>query len=153
MINARAETLTEKPSFRKLIKSNRCIIISDGYYEWKTTGRGKQPYYIHHPNNEIIPFAGLWDQWIDEKQKEWLTFTIITTHSKGELRHIHHRMPIIINDHDIDQWIDTKSKDVKAFELIKPYENELEYYTVSKFVNSYTNNDSECIKPIKINCE
>ncbi|SVC96196.1 uncharacterized protein METZ01_LOCUS349050, partial [marine metagenome] len=75
MINARSETLGEKPSFQSLIYQKRCIVISDGYFEWKREGSKKIPYYIRDPDGKLLPMAGLWDEWIDKQEKRWLTYT------------------------------------------------------------------------------
>ena len=150
MIKTRSESIIEKPAFRNLIKSQRCIVLADGYYEWMMKGTTKQPFYIHLPKKQILPLAGLWDQWIDHKQKEWLSYTIITTESSIQLNHIHNRMPVIKNYDDIDEWIDTQSKTIRALELLKPYPDELVFYPVSTFVNSYNNNALKCITPVTL---
>ena len=121
MINARSETIVKKSSFRNLIQSQRCIVITDGYYEWQKTSIGRQPYYIHHPQNKILTLAGLWDKCVDEKQREWITYTIITTESALQINHIHNRMPAIINYENIDIWLDAASNLKEVFYLPPPY--------------------------------
>ena len=150
LINARAETLTEKPAFRSLLRKQRCIIVTDGYYEWMQTDSGKQPFYIHHRKNQILPMAGLWDKWLDENEKEWNTYTIITTEPAESLSHIHNRMPVILDKSHIDYWINCDYPPDEALEYLKPQENPLEFYPVSTFVNSPTNNTEECIEHIKL---
>lgn len=151
IINARAESIKEKPTFRSLVKSQRCIIFADGYYEWMATSTpAKQPYYIHPFQEQILLFAGLWDSWIDIKKNKWMSYTIITTQASRELRYIHNRMPGIINTEDIDRWIDPKYKIESALDLLQPYSGRLNCTPVSTFVNSYANNELECIKPITL---
>ena len=150
MINARAETLTEKPAFRSLLRSKRCVVVTDGYYEWQQTNSGKQPFYIHHRQGQILPMAGLWDKWLDENEKEWNTYTVITTEPAESISHIHNRMPVILNKPHMDYWINCDYPPDEALEYLKPYENPLEFYPVSKFVNSPANNTVECKKYIKL---
>ena len=150
MINARAETLTEKPAFRSLLRSKRCVLVTDGYYEWQQTDSGKQPFYIHHRQGQILPMAGLWDKWLDENEKEWNTYTVITTEPAESISHIHNRMPVILNKSHIDCWINSDYPPNEAIEYLKPYDNPLEFYPVSAFVNSPANNTVECIKYIKL---
>src|SRR5262249_50443175 len=97
MFNARAETITEKVSFNRLLPSKRCIVPASGYYEWqKTEGKGKQPFYIHDENDEYLPFAGLYTTWKNPEGKEIHSFTIITTAPTVNLQQIHDRMPVIL---------------------------------------------------------
>jgi putative SOS response-associated peptidase YedK len=97
MINARAETLTERPAYRGLLGSKRCIVPTSGFYEWQDTeGKGKQPYYIHTDADEYLPFAGLYDIWVNPEGREVYSFTIITTQPTANLQPIHNRMPAIL---------------------------------------------------------
>ena len=148
LINARVETISEKPSFRNLLTSNRCVVITDGYYEWMQTGNGKIPYYIFHPQKNILPMAGLWDKWIDDNNKEYHTYTVITTEPAKPISHIHNRMPVILNDDGIDHWINSNTSAELAISYLTPFENELNFYPVSSFVNSPRNNSESCIQPL-----
>ena len=148
LINARVETLPEKPSFRNLLTSNRCVVITDGYYEWMQTGDGKIPYHIRHPQKNILPMAGLWDKWIDDNNKEYHTYTVITTEPAHPIAHIHNRMPVILNDDGIDHWINSNTSAELAISYLTPFENELKFYPVSSFVNSPRNNSESCIQPL-----
>ena len=148
LINARLETLTEKPSFRNLLTSNRCVVITDGYYEWMQTGDGKIPYYIYHPQRNILPMAGLWDKWIDENNKEYHTYTVITTEPAQPIAHIHNRMPVILNFDEIDEWTNINIPCDEALNKLASFSNPLEFYPVSNFVNSPKNNSEICIQPI-----
>jgi putative SOS response-associated peptidase YedK len=151
IINARAETLTQKPSFSDLTYKNRCIVITDGYYEWIKEGSNKVPYYICRLDNSIIPMAGLWDLWKSSKSGEEIyTYTIITTNINPALSWIHERMPVIIPNENIDIWINWKSYlPSDALGLLRPYSGELKAYRVSPIVNSVKNNSPECIKGYK----
>src|SRR4028119_1747843 len=113
MINARAETLTEKPSFREAFKSRRCIIPASGFYEWQKKGTGaKQPFYFYLKDKEVFGFAGLWEEWLDKATGELLeTCTIITTTANEVLKPVHERMPVILKSESYDQWLDRNEKD------------------------------------------
>ena len=147
MINARSETLREKPSFQSLIYQKRCIVISDGYFEWKREGKKKKPYYIRDPDGKLLPMAGLWDEWVDKQGKKWLTYTVITTDPSNQINHIHNRMPVILDKLEMDLWINFDCPPNEALTCLKPYEKLLELYPVSTFVNSPANNSNQCILP------
>lgn len=147
LINARAETVDRKPSFRNLLPGRRCAVITDGYYEWKREQGYKQPYYISRPDHSLMPLAGLWNLWRDGQGKSYYTYTVITTDANPALDFIHKRMPVILPPDSIDGWIDTTrfSAD-KALPLLKPYEAELSAYPVSTYVNAVRNNSEKCIQ-------
>ena len=148
MINARGETLLEKPSFKNLVISNRCIVITDGYFEWHNIGTVKTPYYFHDPKKNILPMAGLWDEWKSANGELMKTYTVITTTPKPEYAHIHNRMPVILPHSEIDAWINTRDHSPKdALGHVLPYQYELEVYPVSTFVNSPKNNSAKCTTP------
>ena len=150
MINARAETLAEKPSFKGLLHKHRCLILADGFYEWAVSTHGKQPYLIRLKSNEAFTFAGLWSHWKDPKGKEIRTCTIITCAPNKLMESIHNRMPVILDAKQRDIWLNPMNEDLPILAgLLKPYpENEMEAYPVSKIVNSPENDREECIKPI-----
>ena len=104
LINARIETVQEKPSFKGLTNTSRCIVIASGYYEWVQTDSGKQPYYIHG-EHDVLPIAGLWTRWKDIK-----SFTIITKSANSNISNIHHRMPLIIEQNHIKSFLDHSIK-------------------------------------------
>jgi putative SOS response-associated peptidase YedK len=107
MINARAETLTEKPSFRNAYKRRRCLLLADGWYEWKTETGGKQPYLIQAANGEPFAMAGLWESWIETPGEPPLeTCAIVTTEATGSLADIHHRTPVVLSSSAYDTWLD-----------------------------------------------
>ncbi len=150
MINARAETLTEKPSFKGLLNKHRCLIPADGFYEWKEEARGKQPYFIHMKNGEPFTFAGLWSHWQNPKGEVIRTCTIITCAPNKLMKSIHDRMPVILTDEAREVWLDPRNKDGAALTaLLNPYpEQEMEAYPVSKLVNAPANDMEECLKSI-----
>ena len=105
MINARSETLLQKPSFQNLVPQKRCVVITDGYYEWKKASRKSIPYYIHHPSKKLLPMAGLWDMWENHSGKKIFSYTVITTTPTSTIKDIHHRMPVILKSEDINSWL------------------------------------------------
>jgi putative SOS response-associated peptidase YedK len=138
MINARAETITEKPSFKRLLPSKRCIVPASGYYEWqKTEGNGKQPFYIHDADDAYLPFAGLYTTWKNPEGQEIHSFTIITTSPTVNLQAIHDRMPVILEPDAEDVWLNPDVTDPGALTpLLHPYTiRALDFYPVSKAVN------------------
>ncbi|NOZ08836.1 MAG: SOS response-associated peptidase [FCB group bacterium] len=149
MINARAETLTEKPSYRNLLSRNRCVVICDGYFEWQQTAAAKTPFYIHFPDRSIMPLAGLWDRWRADGGKIIDSYTVITTTPGNLLRPIHNRMPAILPADAIDKWIDTQHFSAEsALSLLVPFSGAIDYYEVSSYVNSPANNSPKCIEGI-----
>ena len=150
MINARSETLHEKPSFQNLIHQNRCVIIADGYFEWKRDSEGSQPFYIFHPENKLLPMAGLWTSWKSSASQIINSYTVITTSPKKEIRHIHNRMPAILNPMSIDEWIHCeKTPSGQALTNLVPTPKPLAFHPVSTFVNSPKNNSIDCIRSIR----
>lgn len=152
MINARAETLTEKPSYRGLLKSKRCIVPASGFYEWKETKEkgGKQPYFIHQKDGDYLPFAGLYDIWKNPEGEEVYSFTIITTQPTAFMRPIHDRMPVILEPEAEKQWLDPEIQDSqKLLPILHPYDfAPMELYPVSKAVNRAAFDSPEFIKRI-----
>jgi putative SOS response-associated peptidase YedK len=152
MINARAETLTEKPSFREAFKSRRCIIPASGFYEWQKQAKGaKQPFYFYLKDKDVFGFAGLWESWIDKQTGEELeTCTIITTEANNVLKSVHERMPVILKPESYDEWLDTKVKDTGRLQkLLVPYSaKEMDSHPVSRSVNIPDSDSSDLIEPI-----
>lgn len=149
MINARSETLSEKPSFKNLLKSKRCLVLSDGFYEWQKTAEKKIPQCIRLKDNELFAYAGLWDQWKDAEGKIVQTFTIITCEPNQLMSPIHNRMPVILRKEDEKLWLDDNFKSEDAKRILSPYHTELMHsYEVSKLVNSPGNNFEEIILPV-----
>ena len=151
LINARSETIMEKPSFQNLVYQNRCVVISEGYYEWQRMGinNKKQPVYIFHPKGRLLPMAGLWSAWTSSTGKELLTYTVITTTPNKSISHIHNRMPVILHLRDLDTWLGSNQTQIyEAMDLLIPYRGDLGFHPVSTMVNSPNNNSSECIRPL-----
>ena len=152
MINARAETITEKPSFREAFKSRRCIIPASGFYEWQKKETGaKKPFYFYLKDKDVFGFAGLWESWVDKTTGELLeTCTIITTEANEVLKPVHERMPVILKSENYNEWLDAKIKDTdKIQKLLKPYPaKEMISHEVSRSVNIPDTNLPELILPI-----
>ena len=146
MINARAETVAEKPSFKSALKSRRCLIPADGFYEWKREGKTKQPFHIRRTDMGIFCFAGLWEHWVDKGSGEHIeSCTIITTAANQLLSPIHDRMPVIIPVEAYDRWVNNESID----RLLLPYEWPVfEMIPVSTFVNNASHDGAKCIDKI-----
>ncbi len=151
MINARAETLAEKPSFKGLLHKHRCLILADGFYEWAESPHGKQPYFVHLKTGEPFTFAGLWSHWKDPKDQEIRTCAIITCGANELMKPIHDRMPVILDGEAREIWLDPENKDEPVLtQLLKPYSSEeMEAYPVSRAVNSPANDTEECLGAIK----
>ena len=143
MINARAETLSEKPAFRAAYKKRRCLIPADGFYEWKKLDHGKQPYYIYSPGRQLFAFAGLWERW----SQEGLTVdscSIITTHANKDMEQIHHRMPVIIPTGQYNNWLTAED----PTPLLSAFTGTLKMHPVDPYVNKPANNTKKCIEAI-----
>jgi putative SOS response-associated peptidase YedK len=150
MLNARAETLLEKPSFKQLVSTRRCLIPADGFYEWRREGNRKVPMWIRLKSREPFAFPGLWDCWLDRDTSSQLyTFTIITTRANALVRRIHDRMPVIYDAAMGRQWLDGIEGRAMALDLVlQPLPSErMEAYEVSTLVNSPENDSAECIQP------
>jgi putative SOS response-associated peptidase YedK len=152
MINARAETLSEKPSFKNAFRARRCVIPASGFYEWqkKSAGR-KQPFYFYLKDKEVFGFAGLWEEWTDRETGELLeTCTIITTAANEVLKPVHDRMPVILKAEDYDRWLDEKEKNTERLQgLLAPYPADaMASHAVGSAVNTPTYNSPELIEQL-----
>lgn len=150
MINARSETVTEKPSFRTAFKRRRCLIPADGFYEWQKLGSGKQPMFIR-PAGEERPFAlaGLWELWRDPDGGTLQSCTILTTSPNELMARIHNRMPVIIEPEDFDLWLNPEPDPEQGLHLLRPYPAEkMAAYPVNTVVNNPRNDVPDCIQPI-----
>ena len=153
MINARVETVSEKPSFRNALAKRRCLIPADGFYEWEGVPGHKQPFFITTNSDEPFAFAGLWETWTNKESDEKSVYnscTIITTEASGLIGEIHNRMPAILIPEFHEKWLDTEIQDSKKLGAILQdgLIRDMQFYPVSKHVNSVKNNDPSCIKPI-----
>lgn len=146
MINARAETVTEKPAFRNAFKKHRCLIPADGFYEWKQEKGGKQPFFIHRQDNEPLGFAGLWEHWEGE-EGVIESCTIIVTAANETLKDVHDRMPVILSPKNYDAWLSPENQNREMLQaLLKPFsDNVLEAYPVSTAVNNPRNDTRELL--------
>ncbi len=149
MINARAETLEEKPSFRTAFKRRRCLIPADGFFEWAKRNGDKVPVYIRMKDHRPFAFAGLWETWFGPEGEEIRTCTIITTTPNEVLRQFHHRMAVILSPQDYETWLSPDELPAEALKpLLQPYQgDDMEAYEVSRLVNSPANDTPECIQP------
>lgn len=147
MINARAETVAEKPAFRAAFSRRRCLVLADGFYEWQRTNGQKQPFYFHLRDNKPFAFAGLWEQWQGTDGTTIDTCALLTTSANEVLRPIHERMPVILHPDDYTLWLDPAmhERDV-LLSLLTPYPaGEMAGYPVSSFVNKATNDTPQCV--------
>jgi putative SOS response-associated peptidase YedK len=148
MINARAETVAEKPSFRDAFNGQRCLVVADGFYEWKNEGGKKRPFYIHRRDGKPFGMAGLYNRWKAPEGELVCTSTIVTTDANEALAPIHDRMPVILAMNEAGIWLDPAIHEKeKLLPLLKPYPtDEMELYEVSANVNSPKNDSAENIK-------
>jgi putative SOS response-associated peptidase YedK len=136
LINARAETVAEKPAFRRALAMRRCVIPASGFYEWQRQGQAKQPWYVTGAEAGPLTFAGLWEMW-----DSLLSFTIITVDANEAVAPVHNRMPALLTRNDADAWLRTG-----ALSLLKPWTGDLRMWPVSSRVNSPANNDPGLIE-------
>ena len=146
--NARAETLTEKPSFRNAYQHRRCLIPATGFFEWHTTETGKHPYHIHQPECGLFAFAGLWEHW-ESGQDTVYSCTIITTAASGKMARIHALMPVIITPDFYSRWLDKTDTEVKIADfLAADAYSAMQLTPVSTRVNNPLHNDADCLAAI-----
>lgn len=147
MINARAETLAEKPSFKRLLTSKRCLVVADGFYEWKKEQSGKTPMYITLKSKEPFAFAGLWDSWKSPDGEQIRTCTLITTGPNELVATIHNRMPVILSSEAREEWLDSSLHDEHVLlPLLASYPaEEMSARPVSRLVNNAQYDNAELI--------
>jgi putative SOS response-associated peptidase YedK len=153
MINARAESAAEKPAFRAAFRRRRCLVVADGFYEWKSPereGARKQPYRIQLKSGEPFGFAGLWERWTDPADQRVLeTCTILTTEANVSLKDIHPRMPVMLSPDAFDRWLDPEADLETVQGLLAPYpDNALTAYPISTRVNAVRNDDPSILEPL-----
>lgn len=154
--NARAESINNKRSFASSFKTRRCIVPVKGFFEWQHSGKDKIPWYIYHPDNDIMSIAGLFDTWISNETGEILnTFTLITTEANELLARIHNsakRMPVILENENEKLWLDMSQSEQSLLQVLKPYSYDLKAHTISPLVNSKTEdkNTPEVIKQYNV---
>jgi len=149
MFNARAETASEKPSFRSAFKRRRCLVPATGFYEWQKDGKLKKPQYIHLSDQQVFAFAGLWEIWNGPEGEELWSCTILTGEPNEKIKDLHHRMAVILDPEEYDVWLDNDTpKDVLQDLITTPYPSEkMDYYAVSTEVNSARNEGPDLIEP------
>jgi putative SOS response-associated peptidase YedK len=146
MINARAETIAEKPSFRKPLLGRRCLVPSDGFFEWKQDA-GKQPYRIFLKNTAVFSMAGIWERWHSPDGEILETFSIITTEANAFMKNIHDRMPVILKPEDEKNWLNAGTES-EILELLRPFDPEqMDAFPVSRLVNSVRNENPQVCLP------
>jgi putative SOS response-associated peptidase YedK len=152
MINARAETLAEKPAFREAFRKRRCLVLADGWYEWQAAPGGKQPHFVRLKDARLIAFAGLWERWKDPATGSMLeSCTIVTTDAAESIRKIHERMPVVLGEAHWDRWLDTAFSDTgKLSELLVPCDPKaLEAWPVGREVNAPKNQGPGLIERVR----
>ncbi|MGB0632116.1 MAG: SOS response-associated peptidase [Alphaproteobacteria bacterium] len=153
LINARGETIAQKPSFRDAYQKRRCLVPVDGFYEWRKEGDAKQPFRIGFKGGAPFVFAGLWESWTVPADQEDAgdvieTYTIVTTDANEKIAPIHHRMPVIVDPADYDVWLTGDPE--AAANVIRAFPpDEMAFYRVSTRVNNVRNDDEGCIEPLK----
>ena len=145
MINARAETVAEKPSFRSAFKKRRCLLLADGFYEWRKEADGKLPYFITRAVDEPMAFAGLWEDWTDKETGESIqSATIVTTAANEFMAELHQRMPVVLTPELAPRWLDTDDDLLAAYATVCP---PLKAWPVSRNVNNPRNESADLIEP------
>jgi len=150
-INARAETVADKPMFRDAFRRARCLVLCDGYYEWRSEKAGvKQPYYITTINGDPFVMAGIWAQNTNFDKAMIESFCVITTEANDSCREVHHRMPLILEKNQHDKWLSNAKLDSDtAAVLLKPPRQEMKLRPVSRYVNAPANNGPQCIASLQ----
>lgn len=148
LINARAETVDQKPSFREAFAKRRCLVCSDGFYEWERSGKRPLPFYMQRASKGPIALAGIWERFVDNTGVEYLSFAAMTTEANALMRPIHDRMPVIIDPADYDRWLDPAIRDRNALDdLLRPaHEDGYTIRQVSERVNSVANDSAACLR-------
>jgi putative SOS response-associated peptidase YedK len=150
LINARAETVNEKPAFRNAMRRRRCLIPADGYYEWQASEKRKRPYFIHRRDGRPIGMAGLAETWIGPNGEELDTVAIVTAAASADLAVLHDRVPVTIDPADFDRWLDCSTDDAESVMVLlaPPGEGEFVWHEVSTRVNHAANDDAQLMLPI-----
>jgi putative SOS response-associated peptidase YedK len=150
LINARAETVLEKPAFKNAIKRRRCLVPADGYYEWQDRDGRKRPFFIHRRDEKPVGFAALAETWMGPNGEEIDSVAIVTTQASRDLAALHHRVPVTIAPDDFERWLDGRANDADAVMplLIGPAEGEFAWHEISTRVNRVANDDPQLLLPI-----
>jgi putative SOS response-associated peptidase YedK len=149
LINARCETAADRPAFRDAFRLRRCLIPADGFYEWKTEGRQKKPFYIRRQDGKPFAFAGLWEHWEAPEKPAIESCTVLTTNANELVQSLHDRMPVILTAPDYARWLDPKTTAEEAAELLRPAPaRDMTMYPVNPCVNNVKQDDARCIEPL-----
>jgi putative SOS response-associated peptidase YedK len=150
LINARSETVLEKPAFKNAMKRRRCLVPADGYYEWQVSGGRKRPHFIHRRDGTPMGLAGLAETWIGPNGEELDTVAIVTAPASADLKVLHHRVPVMIAPGDFDRWLDCRADDADTVMALlgPPGDGEFVWHEVSKRVNHAANDDAQLVLPI-----
>ncbi len=150
MINARSESVEDKPAFRAAFRRRRCLIPADGFYEWRPVGKRKQPYCIRRRDEGPFAFAGLWEHWESPDGERIDSYAILTTEPNAVLKPLHNRMPVILAPPSYNLWLDPKIRDVEKLKhLLKPSPSrDLAAYPISTRVNNPAHDDPSCLSPV-----
>ncbi len=150
MINARSETVADKPAFRAAWRERRCLAPADGFYEWRTENGAKQPFRVGMKSGAPFAFAGLWERWTDPEDAAWTleTFTILTAAANDKLRPIHPRMPVILPAERYAAWLDAANTDPEDIPLHPYPAGPMAFYRVGVRVNNARNDDPACVEPL-----
>jgi putative SOS response-associated peptidase YedK len=150
LINARGESVLDKPAFRNAMKRRRCLFPADGFYEWKRDGNRKQPYFVRLKSGQPMAFAGVWETWSGPNGEELETAAIVTTAASRSIAHIHDRMPVVVAPEAFDFWLDPNVDAQTAAAVIAPAPDAaLEAYEVSSAVNRTANDSPELLQPLR----
>ena len=154
MVNARSETVAKRPAFRDSFRNRRCLVLADGYFEWRREGKQKQPYWFRMADERPFLMAGLWDRWIDRHAEEsnvLETFTILTTAANSLVDEVHDRMPVILSPNDYDRWLVSDSQSPEELmHMFEPYDaGEMRMDAVSTRVNSVHHDDADCVQLVR----
>jgi putative SOS response-associated peptidase YedK len=145
MINARAETIAEKPAYKHAVARRRCLIPADGFYEWMRTDGQRTPMYIHFKDGRLFAFAGIWERWVPPEGPELLTCSVVTVEPNRLVAPIHNRMPAILTPEGEDAWLSSTRTVADVLPFLRPYDSDaMEAYPVSRRVNSPLNDDPTC---------
>jgi putative SOS response-associated peptidase YedK len=148
LINARGESVNDKPAFRNAMKRRRCLFPADGFYEWKVEGGRRRAFHARRPGGGPLAFAGLWETWIGPNGEELDTAAIVTTHANKEMGRVHHRAPVIVPPEQFDLWLDDRADPRLAEQLIgPPPDGSMEVYEVSAAVNKVANDTPDLVEP------
>jgi len=148
LINARGESVNDKPAFKNAMKRRRCLFPADGFYEWKVEGGRKRAFHARLPGGGPLAFAGLWETWSGPNGEEVETAAIVTTQANKEMGRVHHRAPVIVPPEQFDLWLSNEVDQDAAAELIKPaLDGSMDVYEVSPAVNKFANDSPELVEP------